>query len=87
MPSQYSLTTLPLPLDQQIQLREIPAMQKAAINFSGFNSAEKVAEKTSELLLWMEKKGLKPKGEPQFARYNPPWSLPFMRRSEVLWQY
>ncbi|MCE7505067.1 heme-binding protein [Polynucleobacter sp. IMCC30063] len=87
MPSQYTLATLPVPLDRQIQLREIPAMKKAVMQFSGFNSAEKVAEKTAELRLWMEQKGLKPIGEVQFARYNPPWSLPFMRRSEVLWQY
>ena len=87
MPSQYTLATLPVPLDRQIQLREIPAMKKAVIQFTGFNSAEKVVEKTTELRLWMEQKGLKPIGEAQFARYNPPWSLPFMRRNEVLWQY
>ncbi|OYW79435.1 MAG: hypothetical protein B7Z19_05195 [Polynucleobacter sp. 32-46-5] len=23
---------------------------------------------------------------PQFARYNPPWTLPFMRRNEILIQ-
>ena len=87
MPSQYTLATLPVPLDRQIQLREIPAMKKAVIQFTGFNSPEKVVEKTTELRLWMEQKGLKPIGEAQFARYNPPWSLPFMRRNEVLWQY
>jgi hypothetical protein len=32
----------------------------------------------------MEKKNLKAEGEPVFAYYDPPWTLPFMRRNEVM---
>jgi hypothetical protein len=28
--------------------------------------------------------GLVTKGEPVFAFYDPPWTLPFMRRNEVM---
>ncbi|MFM8684243.1 MAG: hypothetical protein ACKOEG_10795 [Chthoniobacterales bacterium] len=31
-----------------------------------------------------ENKNLKPAGEPMFAYYDPPWTLPFMRRNEVM---
>ncbi|WP_255533571.1 heme-binding protein [Polynucleobacter sp. es-MAR-4] len=84
MPAEYTLASLPKPLDPQVKIREVPADQRAVINFSGFYNAEKVQEKTQALRDWMQQKNLKPAGEPQFARYNPPWTLPFMRRNEVM---
>ena len=87
MPSQYTLATLPTPLSPEVKLREIPAQRKAVISFTGFNSQEKTQEKTAELRAWMKSKNLTPLGEPQLARYNPPWSIPFLRRNEVMLDY
>ncbi len=86
MPAEYTLASLPKPLDPQVKIRELPAEKKAVIIFSGFYNEEKVKEKTQALRDWMNIKNLKPIGEPQFARYNPPWTLPFMRRNEVMIQ-
>ncbi len=86
MPSEYTMTTLPKPLNSQVKIREIPAEKRAVILFSGFNSAEKTQEKTQLLQDWIKSKNLKTTGDPQFARYNPPWSLPFLRRNEVMIQ-
>ncbi|HBK42766.1 MAG: heme-binding protein [Polynucleobacter sp. GWA2_45_21] len=86
MPAEYTLASLPKPLDPQVKIRELPAENKAVIAFSGFYNEEKVKEKTQALRDWMQTKNLKPRGEPQFARYNPPWTLPFMRRNEVMIQ-
>lgn len=86
MPSEYTLASLPKPLDPQVKIRELPAEKKAVITFSGFYNEEKVKEKTQALRDWMKSRNLKSAGEPQFARYNPPWTLPFMRRNEVLIQ-
>ncbi len=86
MPSEYTLASLPKPLDPQVKIRELPAEKKAVITFSGFYNEEKVKEKTQALRNWMKSRNLKSTGEPQFARYNPPWTLPFMRRNEVLIQ-
>lgn len=86
MPSEYTLASLPKPLDPQVKIRELPAEKKAVITFSGFYNEEKVKEKTQALRDWMKSRNLKSTGEPQFARYNPPWTLPFMRRNEVLIQ-
>ena len=86
MPAEYTLSSLPKPLDPKVKIREVPAEKRAVITFSGFYNAEKVQEKTQALRDWMKMKGLKPTGEPQFARYNPPWTLPFMRRNEVMIQ-
>jgi hypothetical protein len=84
MPSEYTMATLPKPLNPLVTIRELPAQKRAAIIFSGFNNEAKVLEKTKALEEWIKSKQWQAIGAPQFARYNPPWSLPFMRRSEIL---
>ncbi len=86
MPSEYTMASLPKPINPQIKIREVPAEKRAVITFSGFYNEEKVKEKTQALRDWIKTKNLKPIGESQFARYNPPWTLPFMRRNEILIQ-
>jgi hypothetical protein len=84
MPSQYTLATLPKPVNPQVKLREVPAKTFAALTYSGFNSENAVQEKTDQLLEWLRAQGVETLGKPQLARYNPPWTLPFMRRNEIL---
>ena len=84
MPAEYTMETIPKPINPQVQLRQIPAIKKAVISFSGFYNAQKVADKTLELEQWMRSHQLTGTGSPNFARYNPPWALPFMRRNEIL---
>lgn len=86
MPAEYTLDSLPKPLDSQVKIRQVPAEKRAVITFSGFYNEEKVLEKTQALRDWMKSQNLRSIGEPQFARYNPPWTLPFMRRNEVMIQ-
>ncbi|CAM3799179.1 SOUL family heme-binding protein [Polynucleobacter arcticus] len=86
MPAEYTLDSLPKPLDSQVKIRQVPAEKRAVITFSGFYNEEKVLEKTQALRDWMKSQNLRAIGEPQFARYNPPWTLPFMRRNEVMIQ-
>ena len=83
MPKQYSLENIPKPKNHQIQLVQIPAQQLAVITFSGLVSQEKFDLKTAELLKWAAAKSYKVVGQPQLSRYNPPWTLPFLRRNEV----
>ena len=84
MPAEYTMESIPKPTNSQVQLRQIPAVKKAVISFTGFYNEQKVAEKTLELEQWMKVRDLQPSGVPNFARYNPPWTLPFMRRNEVV---
>ena len=84
MPAEYTLATLPKPLDPRVQIRTLPAVKKAVIQFTGFYNSQKVTEKTIELEGWIRGNNLQAIGSPQFARYNPPWTLPFLRRNEIL---
>jgi hypothetical protein len=87
MPSQYTLSTLPKPNNAMVTLRELPQSRIAVIRFSGLAGEEKTAEKAAELLAWLKSKEITPIGEPELARYNPPWTLPFLRRNEVMVAY
>lgn len=87
MPVEYTMATLPKPNNRAVTLREIPATHYAVITFSGFAGESRVAEKTAQLVGWLNSKGLSAGGAPWLARYNPPWTLPFLRRNEVMLAY
>lgn len=84
MPSKYTLQTLPKPTDPRVSLREVPAQKMAAVRFSKFSTEGVIAAQTTLLQGWMSQQGLKPAGKPQFARYDPPFVPPLLRRSEIL---
>jgi hypothetical protein len=83
MPSKYTLETLPRPNNPAVRIRELPPARVAVVTFSGLAGERKVAEKTDDLLRWIRSRGFTAAGKPQLARYNPPWTLPFLRRNEV----
>lgn len=87
MPSQYTLQTLPKPNNPNIEIVEVPAQTYGVIKFSGSAGTEKVAAKTKELQSWMQAQKLTITGTPELARYNPPWTLPFLRRNEIMIAY
>jgi hypothetical protein len=84
MPSKYTLATLPRPTNPAVVLREIPGHRTAVLRFSGFMNEAKVEGKAQELLVWLQARGLRAVGPPRLLRYDPPWTLPFMRRHEVV---
>lgn len=84
MPSQYTLETLPKPNNPQVSIKLLPAQKFAVVRFSGLVDEEKMTTKQSELNQWTKRKNLKVLSSPELARYNPPWTLPFLRRNELL---
>jgi effector-binding domain-containing protein len=84
MPSEYSMATLPKPVNERVELKQIPAKEFAVITFSGTNSDENVQEHEKILMEYIEANDLTVNGPPKYAFYNPPWTLPPMRRNEVM---
>lgn len=84
MPSSYTLDTLPTPNDGNVQLMQLPPARFAAVTFSGLAREDDVALRTAELNTYMKTHALRAAGPPALARYNPPWTLWFMRRNEIL---
>lgn len=87
MPSHYTMQTLPKPNNPDITIVELPVKTYAVIKFSGLAGTQKVAAKTKELRSWMQSQQLVGTAAPELARYNPPWTLPFMRRNEIMIAY
>ena len=84
MPRGYTLETLPVPDDPRVRLRALPQAEMAVVRFSGLAYAGDVARRTTELEEFMAARHLRPAGPPVLARYNPPWTLWFLRRNEVM---
>lgn len=84
MPSQYTLASLPKPNNPRIKVKLIPAQKFAVIRFSGLVDEDKMEAKSAELNQWIMRKNFKAIGTPELARYNPPWTLPFLRRNELM---
>lgn len=84
MPSSYTMSTLPEPLDPRITLVEIPGRLMAVHRYSGTWSQARYEAKERELREFIKEKGLKIVGEPLWARYNPPFMPWFLRRNEVM---
>lgn len=85
MPSKYTMQTLPKPNNDEVSIIEVPVKTYGVIKFSGLTGEEKVATKTAQLKEWMQ--NLNIVGAPEMARYNPPWTLPSMRRNEIMIEY
>ena len=84
MPAEYALEVLPAPEDQRVSFREAPAYTAAVIQFSGWASADKADEHWQQLRRFLIAEGIEITGEPTLNQYNPPWTLPFMRRNEII---
>jgi hypothetical protein len=85
MPSKYNLESLPQPTDPKVILEEVPEKTIAVIRYSGLWSEKKNNKKAALLKEWLSKKGIYSQiSEPMFAGYNPPWTLWFLRRNEML---
>jgi len=84
MPSSYTLATLPKPKNDAVKLKEISGKRFAAIRFSGMAGTDSLKEHTDTLTRFMDDNTLKALSEPTYAFFNPPWTLPFLRRNEVM---
>jgi hypothetical protein len=84
MPSSYTMSTLPQPLDPRVNLVEIPGRLMAVNQYSGTWSQKRYEAKERELREFIQEKGLKVVGQPLWARYNPPFMPWFLRRNEVM---
>ena len=86
MPRGWSMATLPAPDDPRIALKPVGARTMIAIRFAGIANGSSILSKTDELRSYVLAHGIQTVGEPLLAFYNPPWTLPFLRRNEVMFE-
>ena len=83
MPREWTLDTLPEPIDARVTLRAVPARKMAVIGYSGTWSQTNYEEHLKKLQDALHQEGLQWRGEPVWARYDPPWKPWFLRRNEI----
>jgi len=84
MPAGSTLETLPRPDDPDIRLTVREPARYAVVRFSGLAYPQDVARQTERLEAFARARGLRAEGAPSLARYDPPWTLWFLRRNEVM---
>ena len=84
MPASYTLETLPTPNDPKVRLVSLPPKRLAVVRFSGLVDDNDVEQQTAVLRAFIAKQKLTAIGTPSLARYDPPWTLWFLRRNEVM---
>lgn len=84
MPSQYTMETLPKPKNADVTLKQIEGQRMAVLRFSGVADDAMLKEKSNALLAEIAKRSLTATAAPTYAFYDPPWTLGFLRRNEVM---
>ncbi|MDD3884847.1 MAG: heme-binding protein [Gallionella sp.] len=84
MPGSYTMESLPKPNNDAVKLRAIEGKRFAVIRFSGMSSGDNLEVHESKLASFIKEKQLQPLSVATYAFYNPPWTLPFLRRNEVM---
>ena len=85
LPSNYSKQNAPKPTDKRVQIIDLPAEYFAVISYSGFASDSNFIKHQEVLKAAMERDGLVAIGSPLKATYNSPFTPPFLRRNEAMY--
>lgn len=84
MPFEYTLETLPKPNNPEVKIVPQEARKVAVLRFSWFRNASRVEGKKQELVKLLERDSITPKGSPEYAGYNAPFTAPWLYRNEVM---
>ena len=84
LPGSYSIEKAPVPSDPLVTLAVIPKKKVAVIRYSGSWNEESMRQKSNELKNWIRTNRLEPASKPRSAGYDPPWTIPFLRRNEIM---
>ena len=84
MPARYTMITLPKPKNDAVKLLEIAGKRYAVNRFSGIARDGVLREHTEELNKFILENKIDSLSKPSYAFFNPPWTLPFLRRNEIM---
>ncbi|MCG3147179.1 MAG: hypothetical protein PCFJNLEI_00617 [Verrucomicrobiae bacterium] len=84
MPASMTASQVPKPADGALTVREQEPGRFAVLRFSGWRNAQNESESLERLSAWTTAQGLKVVSSPIYGYFDPPWTLPFLRRNEVM---
>ncbi len=83
MPARYTLAELPKPNNPAVRLVQVPPETYAVLRFAGLAGPATVAAEQAKLIGALRASKWRPDGAPVAWFYDPPWTLPPLRRNEV----
>jgi DNA gyrase inhibitor GyrI len=84
LPEDVASTGAPEPKGTAVALTKFPGGRFAVLRFAGSRSDRAEVKAEAQLRAWAAAKGIKVTGSAVFAYYDPPFTLPPLRRNEVL---
>lgn len=83
LPSKYTLETVPTPINNEVVIKQLPGNKVATLRYSGRMTEASINEHTQKLENWVNEKDFSVIGIAYSAAYDPPWTLPMLRRNEI----
>ena len=84
LPESFSLVSAPSPKNPSVRLTQLTNYTVAVVTFSGFLNQKTIFNHKTLLENWIVDRGMKTIGMAKAAGYNPPFTIPFLRRNEIL---
>jgi len=84
LPFHFTMDTAPVPDDPTVNLRQVEPRVMAVKTFSGRWTEKNFQKYEKQLMTELAQANMKIIGDVEFAAYNAPFTLPFMRRNEVM---
>jgi DNA gyrase inhibitor GyrI len=85
LPSKYNMENVPKPKDARIKIYKKEASKRIVIRFSGLSSDSNLNKNKQKLDKYIKENGIKIKSEAIYAFYDAPFTLPFLRRNEIMY--
>ena len=84
MPSQHKFDDLPIPDDDNVELKVKELGKTAVIEFGGWATESRATHYKEKLEQFIETSGYEINSDYMVAQYNSPWALPPFRRNEII---
>lgn len=84
LPADFTKSSSPIPRNPRVKLAELPPELFAAIRYSGRSTDEKFKQKSEQIKAGLERSKWVIAGEPNLFGFDPPYTIPFLRRNEVM---
>ena len=84
LPRDIDFASAPVPTRTDVGLVAVPAKTVAVVRYSGAWSEIAYRDNLSALRRWIAEENLQTVSPPRVAGYDPPWTIPLLRRNEVL---
>ena len=84
LPSKFDIKNAPIPTDERVTIKQIPARIMAVIRYSGRWTEKNRSKYEYRLRENLELHAITAISQTETAAYNPPFTPPFMRRNEIM---